>query len=317
MVFYLPIFGISLALAFRHGFRREAGWVFLCIFALTRIIGGAMMVAAELIQPVNITLYIIGFILEAAGLSPLLMATLGFLRTVGQNSSGNSGQSVRVFRILGLIGMAGLGLAIYGGSTANDTDPQKLKNSNTFRHIGTILFLILYLLIAFLHVVYWFQFRSLMKHRRTLLVAISCALPFLGIRMLYAVLSTFSGSLVATPSSPTNTNSLSKFNMATGDWRIYLVMSVIMECIVAVIYTVAGARLPLNEDYLVDASGSQGDAQPLYGAQAQTMQAYYPQGQTTYAPPGPYGSQTPYQTEEHLAYGPPRAQAYAPKQYLA
>ena len=41
-----------------------------------------MMVAAELIQPVNITLYIIAFILEAAGLSPLLMATLGFLRTV-------------------------------------------------------------------------------------------------------------------------------------------------------------------------------------------------------------------------------------------
>jgi hypothetical protein len=39
------------------------------------------MVAAELVQPVNTTLYIIAFILEAAGLSPLLLATLGFLRT--------------------------------------------------------------------------------------------------------------------------------------------------------------------------------------------------------------------------------------------
>jgi hypothetical protein len=47
-----------------------------------RIIGGALMIAAELVQPVNTTLYIVAFILEAAGLSPLLMATLAFLRTV-------------------------------------------------------------------------------------------------------------------------------------------------------------------------------------------------------------------------------------------
>ena len=40
------------------------------------------MIAAELVQPVNTTLYIVAFILEAAGLSPLLMATLAFLRTV-------------------------------------------------------------------------------------------------------------------------------------------------------------------------------------------------------------------------------------------
>ena len=40
------------------------------------------MIAAQLTQPANVTLYIIAYILQAAGLSPLLMATLGFLRTV-------------------------------------------------------------------------------------------------------------------------------------------------------------------------------------------------------------------------------------------
>ena len=34
MVFYLPILGISLVLVFRNGFRRDAGWIFLCIFSL-------------------------------------------------------------------------------------------------------------------------------------------------------------------------------------------------------------------------------------------------------------------------------------------
>jgi hypothetical protein len=37
------------------------------------------MIAAELTRPINTNLYIGAFILEAAGLSPLLLATLGFL----------------------------------------------------------------------------------------------------------------------------------------------------------------------------------------------------------------------------------------------
>lgn len=40
------------------------------------------MIAAEEIRPVNVTLYIIAFVLESAGLSPLLLATLGFLKTM-------------------------------------------------------------------------------------------------------------------------------------------------------------------------------------------------------------------------------------------
>jgi len=281
------------------------------------------MVAAELVQPVNKTLYIIAFILESAGLSPLLLATLGFLRTIGQNSTGNRGQSALVFRLLSIIGMAGLALSIYGGSNASSTDPNKLKNSNTFRHIGTILFAVLYVLLALLHVGHWFHFRSLMKNRRTLLIAISCALPFLGIRMIYSVLSSFSGSLIATSSEP-NTNSLAKFNIASGDWRIYLVMGVIMECIVTVIYTIAGAKIPLQRDYHMNAAGNPDEEHHLYGGQTgylpPTEQAYYPQN--AYAPAiAPYASQTaydpessaPYHKEERIAYTPPPAQAYASK----
>lgn len=69
--------------------------------------------------------------------------------------------------MLGLLGVAGVALSSYGGSNATSTDPNKLKNANTFRHIGTILFVILYVILALLHVVYWFRFRSLMKNRRT------------------------------------------------------------------------------------------------------------------------------------------------------
>jgi hypothetical protein len=119
--------------------------------------------------------------------------------------------------------------------------------------------------------------------------------------MLYSILSTFSGSLFATSSSTPNTNSLAKFNMASGDWRIYLVMSVIMEFIVTVVYTTAGARIPLHQDYLKDELA---------------LRAAPPK--TAYAAPVPYApvtaydpeSQAPYRTQEHLIYTPPPASKY-------
>lgn len=97
--FYLPIFVASAVVVLRHGFGRNTGWVYLFVFSISesssrlsgqifnfagtvRILGGALLVAAELVQPVNINLYIAASVLQAAGLSPLLLATLGFVRTV-------------------------------------------------------------------------------------------------------------------------------------------------------------------------------------------------------------------------------------------
>jgi hypothetical protein len=41
-----------------------------------------LQVAAQLVRPVNTNLYLVAAILEAAGLSPLLLATLGFVQIV-------------------------------------------------------------------------------------------------------------------------------------------------------------------------------------------------------------------------------------------
>lgn len=47
-----------------------------------RILGGILLIAAQLTRPVNTGLYTGAYVLESAGLSPLLLATLGFLRTM-------------------------------------------------------------------------------------------------------------------------------------------------------------------------------------------------------------------------------------------
>lgn len=143
---------------------------------------------------------------------------------------------------------------------------------------------------------------NLMKHRRTLLVAISSALPFLGIRVVYSILSAFSGSLSFTGTATASTSPLAKFNMLTGSWPIYLCMSVLMELVVVVIYTTAGTRIPLQQDYVQQAKFT--DDEPLYGMGANAPTAYQaPYNSSPYA--APYGNNSAYGQQEHIAYAPP------------
>lgn len=92
--------------------------------------------------------------------------------------------------------------------------------------------------------------------------------------MIYGILSTFSGSLSLSGGSTTSTNSLTKFSLIRGDWWIYLIMSLLMEYVVAVVYMVVGTKTPLNPDGSVDNVKMQG----VYAPQ----QAYAPQPGTYY-----------------------------------
>ena len=79
-----------------------------------------------------------------------------------------------------------------------------------------------------------------------LLAGISLALPFLGVRVVYSIVSSYSGSPI--PGSTSAHNSLAKFNMSNGTWWIYLVMGLLMEYIVVCIYTVVGLKTPTQRD---------------------------------------------------------------------
>jgi hypothetical protein len=79
-----------------------------------------------------------------------------------------------------------------------------------------------------------------------LLIAVSSTLPFLAVRVIFSVLNAFSHNISFSSSSPPsdNTGSLSKFNLVTGEWWIYLVMSLLMEYITVLIYSITGTLIP-------------------------------------------------------------------------
>jgi len=219
----------------------------LLVFSIIRVLGGALLVAAEDITPANISLYIGGYALESSGLSPLLLCTLGLLHSMFQTPDGFSRYN-RQFRLLQILGMVALILTITGIS--NETSSSSSSSGNVMRRAGVILFCALYIILVGICVHVWTQVGFVMRYRKQLLKAISIALPFLAIRTLYSVLSTFSSdSFSITGTTEPNTSDLAKFNILTGEWQIYLVMDMLMEYAVVIIYAVAGIVLPLNEDY--------------------------------------------------------------------
>lgn len=244
---YVPFLLLSIKLVAKYGISRGDGWILLLIFCIVRILGGSLLVAAEDITPVNDSLYIGGYAMEASGLSPLLLCTLGLLHSVFQTPDGFSRYN-KPFRLLELLGAVAVVLTIIGISNASSSGSS--SSANTMRRAGVILFLVLYIIIVGICLFLWTQTRFVMRYRKQLLKAISIALPFLVIRTIYSILSTFSSSsFITTTATQPNTSDLAKFNIITGEWQIYLVMDMLMEYAIVIIYTVAGLVLPLNQDY--------------------------------------------------------------------
>ncbi|KAH9836536.1 uncharacterized protein C8Q71DRAFT_758388 [Rhodofomes roseus] len=252
IIVYLPVLVVSGILVARHGVARKAGWIFLLILSLVRIIGGATAVAAEQ-NPSDKTLDIVSATLTSAGVSPLLLATIGFLGTVCYRTLGDEPLIWRGLRIMSLLCSVALLLAIVGGvKMGNAKTIADLNSANTLRHAGAAMFAVLFVLIFLLHMYCWVSRSRITKARRTLLASISLALPFLLIRVVYTVLSSaapYTTSLSSAGGSSTTSNSpLSKFNSSTGSWIIYLLMSVLAEYAAVVVYCVAGTRIRLQDD---------------------------------------------------------------------
>lgn len=245
LAIYFPIFFFAVRIAFKYGFG-QMGWIILVIFTLVRIVGGALLVAAEEVTPAVTGLYIGGYALEASGLSPLLMSTLALLHQTTQTPDGQLKYG-RAFRLLHLLGMVALTLTIVGISESSSS------SATTMRRVGVLVFAVLYIIIVLGALAQWANKQQVMKYRKQLLIAISVALPFLAVRTLYSVLSTFSSSTFITTDSTTTTSTssdaLAKFNMFTGEWQIFLAMDLLMEYICVLVYIFAGSTLKLDQDY--------------------------------------------------------------------
>lgn len=252
VVIYPFIAILTLILTIRHGFSRQAGWLFLLIFSICRIVGGILHIVAEKTNPPQIGLYIGAYTLEGIGLAPFLLCTKSFIEVVGRDVFGTPSLPLITrprLRILGLLLTAGSVLIITGATQSSDDDESSVNTANELRKIGGILLAVTFVLLVILHLFLWQVQHMLQDFQRMLLKGISFALPFLAVRVLYSVLSNFAPTVNFgdTTSSSTSSSALSKFSSISGLWELYLFMSVLMEFCAISIYIYFGLKLPISK----------------------------------------------------------------------
>ncbi|PVH89639.1 hypothetical protein DL98DRAFT_475934 [Cadophora sp. DSE1049] len=237
IVIYTWGLAVAIFLAMRHGFRRNAGWMYLIIFCLARIIGPAMELAT-INDPTNTDLYTGYAILNNVALSPLMLAAMGLLGRLLENirETHNSRLHPAILRIVQLVILVGLILGIVGGVDASDAYIKALDAGSTAAYrpgtlnkVGTALFVIAYVALAVFAIAISFSTPHAKDGEKRLLYAVAFALPFLLIRLVYSCFSTFSHN--------------PKFNLLAGDETVLLCMAYLMEIPVVIAFEVTGLTL--------------------------------------------------------------------------
>ncbi|KAJ4157921.1 uncharacterized protein LMH87_008477 [Akanthomyces muscarius] len=238
--FYL-VGGIYLCV--KHGVSRAAGFRFLVILALARLIGSSMLLAT-LSDATNQSLYTGWAVTNGVGLGPLILMLVGLLsRTFDWiNRGGSIVLHPLVTRLVQLLMLVAVVLVIVGGTLSDYTTDgtSVIVHYNTMSKVGMALMIVVVVIaagqlgLAFIHK------DRIPAGETRLLPAVSLAIAFTIVRLIY-------GCVVI----------LSDTNPSI--W-VYLVTGVIMEFVICLIVEVIGFNLhkiPKYEQTKQDIDGAE------------------------------------------------------------
>lgn len=181
----------------------------------------------------------------------------------------------RGLKLLGLIGAGALVLGIIGGSNASNAKAQSdLDDANMLRHIGSLLYVVVYVGSALMTLHYWSHANRILMYRRQvcvqfsstpqkqhakalcatqLLKGVTATLPFIAVRVAFGALSAFAPSPFEVEDGkvipvPPDYSGLGKFNLSSPYWGLYVALSVVPEYMAILIYAVVGIMTPLGKD---------------------------------------------------------------------
>lgn len=228
---YIPGLAVAMLLALRHGFRKNAGWYFLIVFCLARIIGGGLQLGT-INDPKNQSLYEGSAILNNIGFTPLELAALGLLSRLidNINKSHRTMISTRMLKFVELILLVSMILGIVGGTNAaGDYSKTGHFQPGSLNKVGTGLMIAAWALTVVATIMTSFSISHAEHGEKRLIVAIAFSLPFLAVRLVYSIFSTFT----------TNKH----FNLLTGSPTVLLCVALIEEFIVVVLFEGVGLTL--------------------------------------------------------------------------
>lgn len=242
LAFFCPALLIALYINFRHGFSKRLGWFYIIILSVLRIIGASCILYIQTQNNYSIGVETTAAITTAAGMAPLLLALLGFLERVNSGieeiAPGKGFSHGMVFRPIHLIALAGLIMAIIGGVDLASASGPKDSDFSTGHHLmqaGACVFTAILVAIAVINVVFFLRREYVIPSERKLVYVGLPALPFLLVRIAYAMIIGFS-------TSPSD----SFYYTHVSVWAEAF-MRFMPEAVVVLLYIVAGLMTPKRE----------------------------------------------------------------------
>jgi len=241
IVIYVPALLIATFLAIKHGMGRSSGWIYLILFCLARIIGPAMQLTTISLSPPsekNEPLDTGSAILQNIGLSPLMLAALGFLSRLLSSISKAHHTAIhpRMIQALQIIIIVALILGIVGGVDAAtnyeniiNAGGKALYHPTTLNKAGTSLFVVSYAILVGFVAITFPSVQHAEAGEKRLFLAVALSLPFILVRLVYSCLSTFANKR--------------DFNLLDGNVTILLCVALIEEIICVIIYEATGLTL--------------------------------------------------------------------------
>ncbi|EFE29277.1 uncharacterized protein ARB_03848 [Trichophyton benhamiae CBS 112371] len=194
LIVYLPCFFIAVYIALRHGFAKSAGWYFLVVLSLVRVIGSCLELAT------------------------IANPSEGLIKGAAALNRGRKGIPPIVFRVVGLLVLLGLILSIVGINSQEDGAMSYKPNAKSKAAICVTLGV--WVITVGLAFIINGNKHNLPAGEKRLLLAVAISLPFILIRLLYSLISAFSHSR--------------RFSAVSGNVTIYLVMAVLEEMVVVI-----------------------------------------------------------------------------------
>ncbi|KAI1102832.1 hypothetical protein F4804DRAFT_311816 [Jackrogersella minutella] len=231
IVIFVPTLFLGIWLSIRHGFGKSAGWFYLIVFSLARIIGASMQLAT-ISDPTNLSLRIGAATLQNVGLSPLIMIQLALLgRALGSiRKTTTSFVTEQRLRLVQLLALVGLILGIIGGSdSGSDFSTTGKWTISTLSKVGTGLTIAAFVLLALSTAAVAMQLSYIEAGEKRLVLIVGLCLPFILVRLAYAAETVYGNN--------------PDFSQLTGNVNIQLGMAVIMEIIAVAIIEAIGITL--------------------------------------------------------------------------
>ncbi|MCJ1467284.1 hypothetical protein MMC07_005908 [Pseudocyphellaria aurata] len=257
----------------RHGTKTQTGFVLLASFTVVRLVGAGFGIAAVK-NPTksNITW---AAILQAVGLSPLIMSSAALLKRVIDQTSTHvrsDPDTGKVNSILPRIPIVGLFyrminsratasarrsrviqtlqfgvtiafvLFIVGATRETSSSSSKRSSGQAITKAGLVVLVAMYVILVLLAAMSASEFDGIPAGEKRILVAVLLAMPLLAVRVLWSILSVF-----------THIHTFSGIN---GSAAARVCMAVLEEFIIVVMYTLVGlttSRYDAPEDAMLEA----------------------------------------------------------------